>query len=105
VTRANVRRHDVPAVEDVEFNGEEGIKQILVSARCGEVTGNLIRWVWDDGEVVYETQVSGLPDAAGFADFAAAQPRTLMDLSSVCYALLREWRAAMDAFPARPGGE
>jgi len=34
---------------------------------AGPVVGELIRWVWNDGEVCYETRINGLEDHGGVA--------------------------------------
>jgi hypothetical protein len=53
------------------MNGEEGVEHVLVTSGAGPVVGKLIRWVWNDGEVGYETRINGLEDHGGVCDVAA----------------------------------
>jgi hypothetical protein len=69
--RPGIWRHYAPEIEDVDMNGEEGVEHVLVTSGAGPVVGKLIRWVWNDGEVGYETRINGLEDHGGVCDVAA----------------------------------
>ncbi|TPG37086.1 hypothetical protein EAH80_04300 [Mycobacterium hodleri] len=42
-----------------------------MTAWHGEVVGQLIRWVWSDGEVGYEARVDGMAENGGFSNACA----------------------------------
>jgi hypothetical protein len=90
--------HMVAAVEDVNLNGEEGVWQVMVTSVHGDVTGELLRWIWDDGEIGYEVRINGLEDDGGTCDAAAFSFDSMADLSQVANDLRYMWDAII-----RPG--
>ena len=48
----------------------------MVTAWSGDVSGQLLRWVWDDGEVGYEARIDGLDENGGFSNAAAPRSPT-----------------------------
>lgn len=84
-------RVQVPDVADINLDGEICRTDILAIARSGAVSGELKRWIWDDGEVVYEANINGLPDSAGTAELVAYEMAQLRDLVTVGLHLMSEW--------------
>lgn len=89
--RRNIIRHYVSDPKDVDFGGEEGVFHVMVTAWLGDVVGQLIRWVWSDGEVGYEVRIDGLDDNGGFSDACALTIRKCGGLALVARDLRYEW--------------
>ncbi|MDT5333411.1 MAG: hypothetical protein QOF31_4708 [Mycobacterium sp.] len=73
------------------MNGEEGVEHVLVTSGAGPVVGKLIRWVWNDGEVGYETRINGLEDHGGVCDVAAFSVDMIGAIACVANDLRYEW--------------
>ena len=89
--RGNIVRHFVPGVAEVDFGGEEGVFHVMVTAWDGDVVGQLIRWVWDDGDVGYEARIDGLDENGGFSDACALTVDKCGGIASVANELRYEW--------------
>jgi hypothetical protein len=60
------------------------------------VRGELIRWVWKDGEVSYEARINRTEDAGGICDVAAYSIDSLCALAKVANDLRYMWEVVID---------
>lgn len=90
--RPGIWRHWAPRVEDLDLNGEEGVRHVLVTCHAGAVVGHLVRWVWDDGEAGYEAEINGLEDSGGTCDAIAFDVDSIACLAFVASSLRYEWQ-------------
>jgi hypothetical protein len=88
-------RHHVPAVEDIiPEPGEVVFHTVSTSvADWAGVPGELIRSVFDDGEIGYEARIDGLEDHYGLCDASATNLDNLAALAKVSNDLRYEWSA------------
>jgi hypothetical protein len=77
------------------LNGEDGVEHVMVTSGAGPVVGKLIRWVWNDGEVGFETRINGLEDHGGVCDVAAFSVDMIGALACVANDLRYEWQALL----------
>ncbi|WP_140688203.1 hypothetical protein [Mycolicibacterium hodleri] len=87
----NIVRHYLPAPADVDFNGEEGVFHAMVTAWHGEVVGQLIRWVWNDGEIGYVARIDGLDENGGFSNACTLTIAKCIGIGSVADDLRYVW--------------
>jgi len=102
VVRPGLLVHEVPEPANVELDGDACAFHLVLTAYHGDVTGELWRWVADDGEVGYEVRIEGLDDSAGVADVVTYTPEQLGSLMAVCMDLRVEWCSIRGDWPDRP---
>jgi hypothetical protein len=103
-SRGNIIRHYVPDPEDVDLQGEEGLSQVMVTVWCGDVIGQLIRWVWKDdegSEVSYEARIDGAEDPGGVCHVAAFSVDACRAIAYVSNELRYEWEIITGAHAVR----
>jgi hypothetical protein len=93
--RPGIWRHCAPEIEDVELNGEESVQHVIVTRSADPVIGNLVRWVWNDGEVGYEVRINGLKDPGGVSDAAAFSVEMIGAIACVANNLRYEWECLL----------
>jgi hypothetical protein len=93
--------HNVPDVEDVNLHGEECVTHVMVTSVGGDVTGELLRWIWDDNSIGYEVRINGLEETGGTCNAAAYSYNSIANLAKVTNDLRYMWDAI--ANPDRRG--
>jgi hypothetical protein len=75
-------RHHVPAFKDINPEPGEVVFHTMSTsvAEWADVRGELIRSVFDDGEVSYEARIDGLEDHYGLCDAFSALAKVSNDL-------------------------
>ncbi len=91
----------MPHPENVELGGREGVFHVMVTVWRGAVIGQLVRWVWDDGEVGYEARFDGLDASGGLSNAAAATIGSCAALAYVAHEIRYEWEIIAGVYPAQ----
>lgn len=99
--REGIFRHYAPPPEEVDLGGEEGVWHTIISCFSGDVVGQVIRWVWNDGEVGFECRIDGLEETAGTCDLFATTIDSLADVAYVANSLRYEWEILTGVYPDR----
>jgi hypothetical protein len=63
----------------------------MVTVWSRDVIGQLIRWVWNDGEMGYEARFDGLDETGGLSNAAAATIGSCAALAWVANEIRYEW--------------
>jgi hypothetical protein len=100
--RRGVIRHEAPNPKSVDLRGEPGVFHTLVTVQHGDVHGELVRWVWSDGEIGYEARINGVEDSAGVCDVIVYDEASVNALMHVCMDLGYEWRWLLGYYPELP---
>jgi hypothetical protein len=78
------RHRGMPPVEDIDPSTIDGVVfHTMVTVNAGDVEGQLLRWIGDDGEVGYEARIDGLEEQGGVCDVAAYSISSIACLARV----------------------
>jgi hypothetical protein len=68
----------------------------MVTSVGGDVTGELIRWIWKDEEISYEAHINGFEEHGGICDAADFDVDSLADIAKVANDLRYMWDAVLE---------